>query len=249
MKKLFIIKTGKTFPLIKEKFGDSDQWIKNSLGSKGGSADIPISTIDVVNNASFPKIEQCAGIVISGSPSMVTDNEEWSLRIENWIPLLIKAKIPILCICYGHQLLAKALGGKVDYHPKGREIGTISIKLFSSCNNDPIFYGLPNSFLVHASHSQTVLNLPEKAICLAANSHDPNHAFRFKECAWGVQFHPEYNDEIMRASIHEQANDLREEKADISYLLSMVKKTPIAAKIPQRFKAFVLERLKQKLVH
>jgi GMP synthase (glutamine-hydrolysing) len=134
---------------------------------------------------------------------MVTDNAPWSVRLAQWILSLHEAEIPVFGICYGHQLLARAAGGRIGYHPYGKEIGTVSVRLLPGCADDPVLQALPEAFLAHATHSQTVPALPAGATRLAANAHEPHHAFRLGECSWGVQFHPEYSVDIMRAYIEE----------------------------------------------
>ena len=67
-------------------------------------------------------------------------------------------------ICYGHQLLADALGGTVDYNLLGPERGTTEVTLLKAASTDPLFGGLPQTIEVHVSHSQLVLRLPSDAL-------------------------------------------------------------------------------------
>ena len=236
MKKLYIIKIGTTFPATAAKFGDFDQWTAKGLGS----VDLNVSIVDAEHGGALPKVEECAGVVITGSHAMVTDSAPWSGILEKWLSLLLQAQVPVLGICYGHQLLARAAEGRVDFHPNGKEIGMVDIHLLAECLNDPLFQAFPKSFPAHVTHSQTVLNLPKGAICLAANAHEPNHAYRLGKCAWGVQFHPEFNVDIMRSYIQEQSNELKSAGWDVQQLLSKVRETPVAEKILQRFGSFVM---------
>ena len=235
MKKLYIIKIGTTFPVTRAKFGDFDQWTANALGS----IDIGIGVVDAEHGAALPDLDACAGVAITGSHAMVTDNAPWSVDLEKWIVSLLNAQIPVFGICYGHQLLARAAGGQVDFHPRGKEIGTVAVNLLPECADDPLFQALPDAFLAHVTHSQSVLNLPEQAIRLAANAYEPNHAFRLGKCAWGVQFHPEYHADIMRSYIEEQTHELRSAGLDVQQLLDTVSETPVAAEILKRFGDFV----------
>ena len=238
MEKLYIIKAGTTFPATKKQFGDFDQWTVKTLGS----VDIPIRVVDAYKGVALPDVEECAGVIITGSHAMVTDNNSWSVKLEKWVLLLLKEKIPVFGICYGHQLLARVAGSLVDFHPHGKEIGTVRIQLLPACSGDPIFQTFSKSFLAHVTHSQTVLSLPKTAVCLAENMHEPNHVFRIGECAWGVQFHPEYNIDIMRSYIQEQKNELKCDGLDITRLLSGIEETPVASQIRKRFGSFVVDR-------
>jgi GMP synthase (glutamine-hydrolysing) len=134
---------------------------------------------------------------------MVTEEEEWSQKTAEWLVEVCNREIPVLAICYGHQLLAKALGGISDYHYNGLEIGTVEINLTNYVHDDLLFCELPESFYAHTIHSQTVITLPEGALRLAFNAHDENHAFRIGKNAWGVQFHPEFDKAIMNSYIEE----------------------------------------------
>jgi GMP synthase (glutamine-hydrolysing) len=242
MKQLYVVKAGTTFPKTMKQFGDFDKWTEEAFGPM----DIEISVIDAEHGEALPPADQCAGIVITGSHSMVTDNLDWSLKLEEWIRSLLEANTPIFGICYGHQLLARSTGGLVDFHPQGKEIGSVKVNLTSDSASDPLFKSLPPSFFVHATHAQSVLELPQGAVRLAANPFESNHAFRLGECAWGVQFHPEYSPEIMRSYIEEQAEGLKSSGRDVAKLLSAVTETPIATEIYRNFGRLVVERLKNR---
>ena len=239
MKRLYIIKAGTTFPATEQQFGDFDRWTETALER----VDVETAIVDAEHSASLPTAEECAGVVITGSHSMVTDNLPWSVKLEGWIRSLLDSHTPVFGICYGHQLLARAAGGQVGYHPRGKEIGTVRISLLPDCATDPVFQSLPPSFLVHVTHLQTVLSLPEGATRLAANAYEPNHAFRVGECAWGVQFHPEYSADIMRSYIQEQKDELDAAGIDVLKILDTVGETPFAAQTLRNFGNIVIKRL------
>ena len=88
-----------------------------------------ILIINVHEGDALPPITQLSGIIITGSPAMVTEQQPWMLALAAWLPSVINANLPLLGICFGHQILAQTLGGTVGYHPQGREIGTVDISL------------------------------------------------------------------------------------------------------------------------
>ena len=231
MKKLYIIKTGTTFPDTLKQLGDFDAWTRAALGET--ATDICI--LDVERGAPLPAAADCAGVVITGAHSMVTDELPWSVALEKWIPSLLAAGMPFLGICYGHQLLARAAGGPVGLHPRGQEIGSVAVERLDIARQDSLFKYLPASFSAQVTHAQSVLALPSGAIRLAANSHEFNHAFRLGARAWGVQFHPEFTPDIMRAYIREQVVALTAAGMEIKSLLQAVVPTPEAGNVLREF--------------
>ncbi len=235
MKKLYIVKTGTTFPATQKQFGDFDDWTVTALGP----TDLPVEVIDVKKMGDLPSWQECAGVTVTGAHEMVTDRLLWSVQLEHWIMELVEHNVPFLGVCYGHQLLAQATGGEVGYHPLGQEIGTAIVKRLPSSDNDPLCHDLPAEFYAHTTHSQSVLTLPASAVRLAENDFEPNHAFRLGDCAWGVQFHPEYSSAIMTSYIEQQADSLCTRGEDPQQLISAVRETPEAAELYRRFTRFV----------
>ena len=104
MKKLYIIKAGTTFSTTAKQYGDFDRWTLAALGT----TDIETCILDALNGEELPDAGEFAGVIITGSHAMVTDELPWSVRLENWIPSLLAAGTPLFAICYGHHLLARA---------------------------------------------------------------------------------------------------------------------------------------------
>ena len=235
MKQLYIIKAGTTFSSTLETLGDFDDWIKAALCRP----ELSVVVIDVVSGSPLPSPDECSGVIVTGSHAMVTDNLPWSLQIESWIPSLVAAEVPLLGICYGHQLIGRAMGGEVGCNPNGREIGTVAVTLTSESKKDPLFQGTPAIFHAHATHAQSVLKLPPDAHLLASNTHEAVHAFRIGACAWGVQFHPEYTTEVMRAYITAQTESLRKKGRNVEDFLLEVRDTPFARKVLSNFSSLL----------
>ena len=231
---ILIVKTGDTFADLIRSFGDFEDWIRRGLG-------VGKDQVRVVNAPAFEELPEpgtFSGVVIAGSHAMVTQNLDWSLAVETWLARVVTAGVPVLGICYGHQLLAKAMGGKVDFHPDGLEIGTTSITLTAEALSDPLFQGLPPIFNAHTCHSQTVLTLPPGAVHLAKNTHDPHHAFRLGHTAWGVQLHPEYTHAIMAGYIRNMSPVIQAMGKDPDRVQQQVADTPVAIQVMARFAGF-----------
>jgi GMP synthase (glutamine-hydrolysing) len=203
MKKISIVNVGAAPDAQREKYGDFEVWAKNAIEShytRSKGQEFEILFHDGVSKP-IPDLEGLAGVIIMGSLSMATEKAEWMLKLSTQIVELAEKEIPLLGICFGHQLIAQALGGEVGYNPKGLEIGTHEIITLDSAKRDPLFANLPTRFLAHTVHFQSVLTLPPNAVLLAHNDIEAHHAFRVGKCVWGVQFHPEFTPENMRLSL------------------------------------------------
>jgi GMP synthase (glutamine-hydrolysing) len=115
----------------------------------------------------------------------------------------------VLGICYGHQLLAHALGGEAGDHPQGVEWAPSPSRSRRPPPPTRCCRACRREFPANVVHWQSALRLPEGAVRLAGNAHEPVHAFRVGENAWGVQFHPEFDAETMRGYIDMLADDLK----------------------------------------
>ncbi len=107
----------------------------------------------------LPPAAYC-GVVITGSPAMVTEQLPWSEEAAEWLRQAMALKLPLFGVCYGHQLLAYALGGEVGYHPQGMEVGTLEIELLPAAAEDRRLTLLPPRFKANLIHSQSVLTPP-----------------------------------------------------------------------------------------
>jgi GMP synthase (glutamine-hydrolysing) len=166
---------------------------------------------------------------------MVTERAAWSELTAGWIRNAMDAELPMFGICFGHQLMAHALGGRVDYLPGGREIGTLPINFLADAPLDALTDGMPTSFRAHTTHEQSVVEIPPEATVLARSDRDPNHLVRYGRQAYSAQFHPEFNAEVMRAYIQRKHADMQREGADPRQIFREVAATPVARGLFRRF--------------
>lgn len=117
--------------------------------------------------------------------------------VKSFIRETLAAGVPYLGICLGGQLLADILGGVVTSGRSG-EKGTLSVMLTPAGCDDPLFAGIPASFVTFQWHNDTFA-IPAGGTLLASSSACPHQAFRVGERAWGLQFHPEVTAEIIAA--------------------------------------------------
>lgn len=231
MKPLLILKAGETYKNIIPLYGDFEDWIRAKIQPPREDLIVEVFMKDTM----IPDVHDFAGIIITGSHDDVTDHKPWIEKLAAWLRNTIKENLPVLGICFGHQVLAYATGGKVGNHPAGQELGSVNITLTKAGQHDLLFKDLPVSFPVHANHAQTILKLPKSAIHLAYNNFEQTHAFRTGEKAWGIQFHPEYTDSIMKAMIMAQKSHIEQSGRSPEQIIDQVSLLDYGARILHNF--------------
>ncbi|WP_019939205.1 glutamine amidotransferase [Bordetella sp. FB-8] len=171
-------------------------------------------------------------VLITGSPAMVTDHEPWSEASAVWLREAVAAGLPIFGVCYGHQLLAYALGGDVDYNPAGRSLGTRAVERTGA---DPLTAGLPDRFSAQMMHSQIVTRPPEGSAVLARADHDPHQLLRYAPGVYSCQFHPEFGTDFMREYLLRNAQVLSGKGLDVPALANALESTPLATGLLKKF--------------
>ena len=191
--RILIIRTGSTAHEVQRSHGDYDRWFRDALAAH----DLAFDLCDATRSA-IPDPSRHAGLIVTGSVKSVLRPEPW---MEALAALLRRAEhlgAPLLCVCFGCQMLAQARGGRVVLGPEGWEIGAVEVTLTAAGRLDPLFEGLPSPLPVLATHEDRVETLPPGGVLLAGNDSAPIQAFRAGESVWGVQFHPEATTGILR---------------------------------------------------
>jgi GMP synthase (glutamine-hydrolysing) len=226
-----VVKAGTTLAALRARRGDYEDWIAAGLGLARGR----VRVVAVHEGEALPAPDAAAAVVVTGSAAMVSEREPWSEKTAAWLRDAAHAGTPLLGICYGHQLLAHALGGRVGANPRGREMGTVEVALRAEARSDPLLGPLDSPLRVQVTHLESVLELPAGARVLASNAADPHQAFAWGERVWGVQFHPEFDAEVMRAYLEERRSLLRAEGIDPGPLERGVSESPHGGRLLRRF--------------
>jgi len=235
---ILVLKTGEALPLVKERRGDFERWIAEGLGEG------PVVVVSVHEGETLPEVESIGGVVVTGSPAMVSDRHDWSEAAARWLAEIVEQDaVPVLGLCYGHQLLAHALGGEVGPNPRGREMGTVEIRARApgepSAEGDWAALIEPSQFVGHMSHLESVLRPPAGTRVLAASDLEPHAALQYGPRQWGVQFHPEFDREIMQLYVEARREVLVGEGRDPDAMIRAAQDTPESARVLERFAAIV----------
>jgi GMP synthase (glutamine-hydrolysing) len=231
LNELLIIQTGQAPEDMRGPVGDIADWYRRALDG----LNVSIRIVRPFLGELLPPPGSVAAAVITGSWAMVSDREGWSEYTATWIRKAMKHAQPLLGICYGHQLMAHALGGKIDYHPGGIEIGVHAVALSEKGKADPFFNAWPAVFSAPLTHMQTIAAMPAGAVTLASSSHDPHQIVRYGRNAISVQFHPEFDASILSACIKRREPQLAKEGFDLPALLAGVTETPYARDVLTQF--------------
>jgi GMP synthase (glutamine-hydrolysing) len=235
MKPLLIVLAGHAPEAIRTRLGDFDDWFRAALGVPAADT----RTLDASAGERPPAMDTIGGAVISGSAAMVTDKLTWSEQLAGWIRAATKAGMPLFGVCYGHQLMAHALGGRAGELDGGRVMGTVEVEMHSAAAHDRLFKDLPTYFAAQATHVQSVLEPPPGTQVLGRTTRDPYQILRYGPRAISTQLHPEFDAEIMRAYLRLRAEPLRDEGLDVDALLGAVRETPHARGLLARFARLV----------
>ncbi|WP_251328782.1 type 1 glutamine amidotransferase [Haloplanus pelagicus] len=141
----------------------------------------------------FPAGFHYDGFVVTGSRASVYWDREWIGRLKTWTSGAIEAGMPGLGVCYGHQLLADVMGGRVV----GMDEYEIGYRTVEQVARNRLLDGVDETFTVFTSHSDRVAEAPPGATVFAANDYGI-HGFR-KGDVFAVQFHPEYDMAMARS--------------------------------------------------
>jgi GMP synthase (glutamine-hydrolysing) len=158
-------------------------------------------------NESHPPDGEWDAILLTGSASSVHEEAPWSVNAGRWAAAQVQRGLPVLGVCYGHQLLAHSLGGRSGPNPAGLDYGVQTVQARQS---DLLFTGMEKDFEVLQVHGDTVLELPPGSHSLASSAMTAHEVIAFSPKARGVQFHPEFDDATVRIVLDVRAELLEQ---------------------------------------
>lgn len=159
---------------------------------------IPYVIHNPYRDGALPVLEEIAALIVLGGAMGADDDPRhpFLTDLKNLIRSVVAARIPYLGICLGGQLLAAALGAKV-VSSRWEELGALPVSLTVAGEEDFLFSGIAETFTTFQWHHDS-FDLPAGCVLLASSDLCPHQAFRVGSSAWGLQFHPEVTEAIIR---------------------------------------------------
>ena len=188
--KLTIIETGLVPEPIRGDFGDYPAMFRHMMA---GAGHFTYDTVSVVKGEALPDPADLEGVLVTGSPAGVYDDAAWISLLMDFIRQAAAVDVPQVGICFGHQILAEALGGKVVKSDKGWGVGRHTYDVVTC----PAFIpeACPPAISAAVSHQDQVIALPPGASVIAASDFTPFAGLYYPETpALSFQCHPEFDD-------------------------------------------------------
>ena len=177
-------------------FGDYPEMFASAFGEVSDAIDWRV--FDVTAGEFPTDNESVDGYLISGSRHGAYDDLPWIGELSKCVRKLAAGKKPIVGLCFGHQILGQALGGRVEKSSKGWGLGLRSYQVEQSAD-----WMTPSlkEFSIPVCHQDQITQLPPGAVRLASSEHCENFVVQFQTNVIGIQGHPEFATDFLSALV------------------------------------------------
>lgn len=204
--RLGILQTGLVPEHLSSKFGDYPEIFGDLY--RGIDPGITIAAYPVVNDVFPESVTACDVWLITGSKYGVYENLPWMAPLRTFLQDARHAGVPMIGICFGHQIMAESFGGEVVKFDKGWACGPQD---YSVTARPSWLADMPDGFTMHAMHQDQVVALPDDATRLATSSFCENAMLVYGDLdapdAISIQPHPEFSDDFMSALLDMRSGD------------------------------------------
>jgi GMP synthase-like glutamine amidotransferase len=183
--------------------------------------DIALVNYDVVNGQLPADPRECDGWLATGSRKSAYDDDEWIHRTAGFVRAVAATAVPFVGICFGHQLLAQALGGTVERADSGWGAGILQLEVV---RDEPWMQPTMRDARLHFMHQDQVVKLPDDAEVQCSAEHCEVAMFTVGDTMLGIQAHPEFTSAYAEALLTDRTERIGGDKA-ASALLSLTQPT------------------------
>jgi GMP synthase-like glutamine amidotransferase len=192
-----VLQAGKANPKARERLGDPGQMFIPLLSEPGEDWDV----YDVECGVFPGDVSKYDGFVITGSRCSVYEDRPWIKQLLEIVREIHRREIRLVGVCFGHQAIAMALGGRVELNPKGWDIGLVELSLSEAAKGLDSFGQVPNPAGILVSHMDAVTRLPDGARHLAYSARTEYEMFTLGDSVLSLQGHPEYDSGVIEEII------------------------------------------------
>lgn len=167
-----------------------------------------------VKDGVFPDhLDQFDGFVITGSPASAAGNDPWILKLMGLIREIDRKKMPTVGVCFGHQLIGRALGGEVGKNPGGWGFGVAPTHFEET---EKWMEPKRGTLKLYSAHSEQLLRPPVGAVVLGGDEHCAVGSYRIGDHIFTTEYHPEMSPDFISALADEIAPDVGADIAAIA---------------------------------
>lgn len=193
--KVTIIETGRAPGRLSEDFPRYPRMFEALLSA--ADAGLRFETVSLVEGEALPDAAACEGVLITGSPAGVYDATPWMEPLRRFVRAAFAVETPMVGVCFGHQIIADAMGGDVRKSEKGWGVGRHTYQLLQ---HRPWMAGAGASVSLAVSHQDQVITPPEGAVTLARSAHTEHAMLAYTQApVMSLQGHPEFEDDFVAA--------------------------------------------------
>jgi GMP synthase-like glutamine amidotransferase len=236
MTKVAILETDQPMPSVAEKHGSYGSQFQRLLLQGGLDLSAVLKKYDVVNKQEYPDLAGLDAILLTGSRYSAYEDAVWILKLVDFTRKAIEVGVKVVGICFGHQIVARALGVQVAPNEKGWELSALKIELTEK--GQQVFPELRNGISIMQMHRDIVTSLPPDTELLASTEVCGIQGFYRENAIFTLQGHPEFVADLVAVLIHtrEEVGILTEsESKDALRRVNDRNDGPVVAKAMVRF--------------